>query len=40
VQKLEAECPSDGSLMKNGLDDLLGTIGLLSHVPINTLLQI
>jgi hypothetical protein len=27
VQKLETECPSDWSPMKNELDDLFGTIG-------------
>ena len=27
VQKLEAECPSDWSPLKNELDDLFGTIG-------------
>jgi hypothetical protein len=27
AQKLETECPSDWSPMKNEFDDLLGTIG-------------
>jgi hypothetical protein len=27
VQKLETECPSDWSPIKNELDDLFGTIG-------------
>jgi hypothetical protein len=40
VQKLETECPSDWSPMKNELGDLFGTIGLISRVLTNTLLHI
>jgi hypothetical protein len=40
VQKLETECPSDWSQMKNERDDLFGTIGLLSRLLTNTLLHI
>jgi hypothetical protein len=40
VQKLETECPSDWSPMKNELDDLFDTIGSLSRVLTNTFLHI